>query len=108
MSFISLTLVLPKVAALMRPPGGKPIVCLVKPQFEAGREHVMRGGVVRDPLARAGALDKVRTFAAAAGFSVGPAVDSPIPGPAGNVEFLLLLHTPAAARAPGSGDDAAP
>jgi 23S rRNA (cytidine1920-2'-O)/16S rRNA (cytidine1409-2'-O)-methyltransferase len=107
-SFISLTLVLPKVAALMRPPGGKPIVCLVKPQFEAGRDSVMRGGVVRDPIARAGALDKVRDFAAGAGFSVGPAIDSPIPGPAGNVEFLLLLHTPAAAHAPGSGDDVAP
>jgi 23S rRNA (cytidine1920-2'-O)/16S rRNA (cytidine1409-2'-O)-methyltransferase len=107
-SFISLTLVLPKVAALMQPPGGKPIVCLVKPQFEAGRDKVERGGVVRDPDARAAALDKVRAFAAASGFTVGPAVDSPIAGPAGNLEFLLLLHTPAAAPAPGSGDDAAP
>jgi len=107
-SFISLTLVLPKVAALMQPPGGKPIVCLVKPQFEAGRESVMRGGVVRDPAARAASLDKVRGFAAQRGFTVGPAVDSPIPGPAGNLEFLLLLHTPAAIAAPGSGDDAAP
>jgi 23S rRNA (cytidine1920-2'-O)/16S rRNA (cytidine1409-2'-O)-methyltransferase len=102
-SFISLTLVLPRVAELMRPPGGKPIVCLVKPQFEAGRESVMRGGVVRDPAARAAALDKVRAFAAASGFAVGPSIDSPIPGPAGNLEYLLLLHT-----APGSGDDAAP
>jgi 23S rRNA (cytidine1920-2'-O)/16S rRNA (cytidine1409-2'-O)-methyltransferase len=107
-SFISLTLVLPKVAALMRPPGGKPIVCLVKPQFEAGRESVMRGGVVRDPAARAGALDRVRAFASAHGFTVGPSVDSPIPGPAGNLEFLLLLHTPDVAGAPGSVDDAAP
>jgi len=106
-SFISLTLVLPRVAELMRPPGGKPIVCLVKPQFEAGRDSVARGGVVRDPAARAATLDKVRAFAAARGFSVGPSVDSPIPGPAGNLEFLLLLHTPADGPAHGTGDDAA-
>ena len=111
-SFISLTLVLPRVAELMRPPGGKPIICLVKPQFEAGREHVAKGGVVRDPAARAAALDKVRDFAAANGFAVGPAVDSPIPGPAGNLEFLLLLQTPIrppnTESTPGSADDAAP
>lgn len=106
-SFISLTLVLAKVASLMRSPGGS-IVCLVKPQFEAGRDQVMRGGVVRDPAARAGALEKVRSFAAERGFAVGPAVDSPIPGPAGNLEFLLLLHTPDSLAEPGSGDDAAP
>jgi len=95
-SFISLTLILLRVAELMHPPAGAsvPIICLVKPQFEAGRDKVMRGGVVRDPAARAGALDKVRGFAAERGFAVGPAVDSPIPGPAGNLEFLLLLHTP--------------
>lgn len=94
-SFISLALVLPKVAELLRPPGGKPIVCLVKPQFEVGRDSVGKGGVVRDPEARAGALAKVREFAAGQGFSVGPAIDSPIAGPAGNLEYLLLLHTPA-------------
>jgi 23S rRNA (cytidine1920-2'-O)/16S rRNA (cytidine1409-2'-O)-methyltransferase len=96
------------VAALLRPPGGKPIICLVKPQFEAGRENVMKGGVVRDPAARAAALDKVRDFASANGFAVGPAVDSPIPGPAGNLEHLLLLHTPTAAPTVGEADDAAP
>lgn len=115
-SFISLTLVLPRVAEIMRPPTGErvPIVCLVKPQFEAGREAVQRGGVVRDPGARAGALEKVRAFAAARGFAVGPAVDSPIPGPAGNLEYLLLLHTPPGPLgsggppgSPGSIDDAA-
>lgn len=95
-SFISLTLVLPRIAELMGPPGGKPIVCLVKPQFEAGRGEVGKGGVVRDPAARQGALDKVRSFAADHGFEVGPFIDSPIAGPAGNLEFLLLLRTPAA------------
>src|SRR5688500_10785522 len=52
-SFISLLLVLPRVTELLRAPGGKPIVALIKPQFEAGREHVGKGGVVRDPEARA-------------------------------------------------------
>jgi 23S rRNA (cytidine1920-2'-O)/16S rRNA (cytidine1409-2'-O)-methyltransferase len=93
-SFISLTLVLDKVAELMRPPGGKPIVCLVKPQFEVGRADVGKGGVVRDEDARLGSLTKVKDYAAAAGFAIGPAIDSPIRGPAGNLEILLLLRTP--------------
>ena len=93
-SFISLELVLGKVAELMRPPGGKPIVCLVKPQFEVGRDRVGKGGVVRDPEVRASALDKIRAFAAARGFAVGEAIDSPIAGPAGNLEYLLQLGTP--------------
>jgi 23S rRNA (cytidine1920-2'-O)/16S rRNA (cytidine1409-2'-O)-methyltransferase len=101
-SFISLTLVLPRIAELMRPPGGKPIVCLVKPQFEVGKAEVGKGGVVRDEVARQGALDKVRGFAAAAGFAVGDSIDSPIRGPAGNLEMLLLLHTPAAESGTGS------
>lgn len=92
-SFISLTLVLPHVAALLRPPAGKPIVALVKPQFEAGREHVGKGGVVRDPAARLGAVAKVATWAADHGFTVGLHVESPIHGPAGNVEYLLHLRT---------------
>jgi len=92
-SFISLTLVLPRVAELLRPPAGKPIVALVKPQFEAGREHVGAGGVVRDPAARQAAVDKVTTWATAHGFVAGAAIESPITGPAGNVEYLVLLHT---------------
>jgi 23S rRNA (cytidine1920-2'-O)/16S rRNA (cytidine1409-2'-O)-methyltransferase len=93
-SFISLTLVLPRVRDLLQPPPGKPIVTLVKPQFEAGREHVGAGGVVRDPAARQGAVDKVRAWAAGNGFvSEVDAVESPITGPAGNVELLLLLRT---------------
>jgi len=94
-SFISLTLVLPKVAELLRAPGDKPIVALVKPQFEVGRELVGKGGVVRDEAARQGAIDKVRTWAAGNGFSSGACVESPITGPAGNVEYLLLLKSPA-------------
>lgn len=92
-SFISLTLVLPRVIELLQPPAGKPIVVLVKPQFEVGRELVGKGGVVRDPLTRRGAVDKVRGWAATHGFVAGNDVESPITGPAGNVEYLLLLHT---------------
>lgn len=92
-SFISLTLVLPRVAELLRPPPGKPLVALVKPQFEVGREAVGAGGVVRDEAARQGAVDKVRGWAQAHGFVPGDHVESPITGPAGNVEFLLHLRT---------------
>ncbi len=94
-SFISLELILPRVAELLGPPGGKAIVCLVKPQFEVGRAQVGKGGVVRDPEARAGAVQKIRDFAAAHGFGAGNHVESPIKGPAGNVEYLLLLRSPA-------------
>jgi len=93
-SFISLTLVLPHVATLLGPPSGKPIVALVKPQFEVGRDAIARGGVVRDPEARLGAIAKVADWARTAGFTVGEHVESPITGPAGNVEYLLLLRTP--------------
>lgn len=92
-SFISLTLVLPRVAELLRPPAGKPIVALIKPQFEAGREHVGKGGVVRDEAARLGAVEKVRAWAEAHGFTASEAVESPITGPAGNVEYLVCLRT---------------
>jgi 23S rRNA (cytidine1920-2'-O)/16S rRNA (cytidine1409-2'-O)-methyltransferase len=104
-SFISLTLVLPRVRELLRPPPGKPIIALVKPQFEVGRERVGKGGVVRDPEARRGAVDKIRRWAGAHGFVAGDDVESPITGPAGNVEYLILLRTaaedaPATNRAP--------
>jgi 23S rRNA (cytidine1920-2'-O)/16S rRNA (cytidine1409-2'-O)-methyltransferase len=92
-SFISLTLVLPRIRELLRPPPGKPIVALVKPQFEVGRERVGKGGVVREPEVRRSAVDKVRGWALASGFEAGDDVESPITGPAGNVEFLLLLRT---------------
>ena len=92
-SFISLTLVLPRVAELLRPPGGKPIIALVKPQFEVGRDDVGKGGVVRDAAVRRGAVDKIRSWAAANGFEAGDDLESPITGPAGNVEYLLLLRT---------------
>ena len=92
-SFISLALVLPRVAELLRAPAGKPIVALVKPQFEVGRDQVGKGGVVRDEALRRGAVEKIRTWATSNGFVPGDDVESPITGPAGNVEYLLLLRT---------------
>lgn len=104
-SFISLTLVLPRVAELLRPPFGKPIVALVKPQFEVGREQVGKGGVVRDEAVRRSAVTKIREWASAHGFVAGEDVESPITGPAGNVEYLLLLHT--AERSTSTSDETA-
>ncbi len=92
-SFISLTKVLPNTAALIGP--DKPIVALVKPQFEVGKHQVGKGGVVRDEALRLGAVDDVRNWAADNGFTAGAFVESPIRGPAGNVEYLLLLRSPA-------------
>jgi 23S rRNA (cytidine1920-2'-O)/16S rRNA (cytidine1409-2'-O)-methyltransferase len=90
-SFISLTLVLPKIASLLAP--GSPIVALVKPQFEVGKGEVGRGGVVREPAKRLAALDKVKAAAVAGGLRVHGETESPILGPAGNVEYLVHLET---------------
>ena len=59
----------------------------------AGRDQVPRGGVVRDDAVRLATIEKVRTWANANGFVAGDHVESPITGPAGNVEYLLLLRT---------------
>ena len=91
-SFISLTLVIPRVGELLGP-GGKPFLVLVKPQFEVGKGEVGKGGVVRDEAKRRGAVAKIADFAVASGWSVEGDVESPITGPAGNVEFLLLMRT---------------
>jgi len=91
-SFISLTLVLPKLVEAVGP-GGKPIIALVKPQFEVGRREVGKGGVVRDPALRKAAVDRCAEAALALGCSVEGVVESPIAGPAGNLEFLLFLRT---------------
>jgi len=89
-SFISLEKVLPPVVGVLEPAGR--IVALVKPQFEAGRDQVGRGGVVRDPAIHAAVLRRVAACARALGLAVGDATYSPLLGPSGNVEFLLLLQ----------------
>lgn len=89
-SFISLDLVLPAVQQLLAPDGQA--VCLIKPQFEAGRCYVGKGGVVRDPEAHAMVLRRVLRRARDDGWRVGGLMRSPITGPAGNREFLAWLH----------------
>ena len=74
-------------------PGRKPIVALVKPQFEVGKGEVGKGGVVRDPTKRRAAVDKCAAAARALGCEVVGVVESPITGPAGNVEYLLFVRT---------------
>ena len=91
-SFISLAKVLGAVLACLARPYD--VLALVKPQFEVGRDQVGRGGVVRDETARRGAVTKIRTWAANNGFVPGADVESPITGPAGNVEYLLHLRAP--------------
>jgi 23S rRNA (cytidine1920-2'-O)/16S rRNA (cytidine1409-2'-O)-methyltransferase len=88
-SFISLTLVLPPVRDVLRP--GGTVLALVKPQFEAGRGQVGKGGVVRDPAVRAGAVVRVRQAADALGLEVRGEADSVLPGPKGNREVFLWL-----------------
>ncbi|MCV0403655.1 MAG: TlyA family RNA methyltransferase [Chloroflexi bacterium] len=91
LSFIGLGLVLPAVRALLADDGV--VVALVKPQFEAGRDDVPRGGVVRDPLTWSRVLDGVRSAAAAAELHPWNLIRSPITGGDGNVEFLVDLRT---------------
>jgi 23S rRNA (cytidine1920-2'-O)/16S rRNA (cytidine1409-2'-O)-methyltransferase len=95
LSFISLRLVLPKLAELA--PAADWLL-LVKPQFEVGRERVGKGGVVRDDALRAAAADAVRDAAAALGFAEAGRADSRVAGPKGNREIFLLL-VPARRRA---------
>lgn len=90
-SFISLTLVLDAVKALLIAPAD--VVALVKPQFEVGRERIGKGGIVRDPAAHRLALETVMTAARKVGFVLRGAVRSSIEGTDGNREFLLHLAT---------------
>lgn len=90
-SFISATLVLPAVLAAVGRNPETPLeaVILVKPQFEAGREHIGKGGIVHDPVAHQLAIDRVRKTVLELGASVTEVADSPILGAKGNREFLL-------------------
>lgn len=91
MSFISLHLVLPAVRTLLKE-GGQ-VVCLVKPQFEAGREKVGKKGVVRDPAVHREVLENFVAGAAGLGFAVAGMSFSPVRGPEGNIEYLAWLKT---------------
>ncbi len=89
-SFISLTLVLPVVQELLKENGAA--VCLVKPQFEAGRGKVGKNGVVREPETHREVLKKILAFSREAGFAIKGLDYSPVKGPEGNIEYLMLLQ----------------
>jgi 23S rRNA (cytidine1920-2'-O)/16S rRNA (cytidine1409-2'-O)-methyltransferase len=99
LSFISLRLVLPALAACTAPGGD--LALMVKPQFEVGRERVGTGGVVRDPALRAEAVLDVAATAAGLGLGVAGVTASPLPGPSGNVEFFVWFRRGAPPADPG-------
>ena len=88
-SFISLRLILPPLKALLKPEGN--VVCLIKPQFEAGRSKVGKKGVVRDPKVHEEVIHTIIDAAVEMGFGVAGLSFSPITGPEGNIEYLLHL-----------------
>src|SRR5215469_4991045 len=90
LSFISLSLVLPALAACAAPDAD--FALMVKPQFEVGKGRVGAGGVVRDPADRAAAVRTVAGAAASLGLGVRDVTASPLPGPAGNVEYFVWLR----------------
>ncbi len=89
-SFISLRLVLPPTLNLLKPTGQ--VIALIKPQFEAGRSDVGKGGVVRDVHTHARVIHETADLAQELGLSVAGLTVSPAPGPAGNIEFLIWLR----------------
>lgn len=91
MSFISLRLVLPAVRTLLTENGQ--VVCLVKPQFEAGREKVGKKGVVRDPAVHREVLEDLIAWLEPMGYSLAGLDFSPVRGPEGNIEYLAWLKT---------------
>ena len=89
LSFISLTLILP-VAKVFSHHATR-VICLVKPQFEVGKEHVEKGGLVTDPRRHQDVIRKIQMFAESLGYTVLGLIDSPILGAEGNKEFFLGL-----------------
>ena len=88
-SFISLTMILPRIPAVLKPGGD--CLALVKPQFEVGREHVGKGGIVRDARLQQTAIEKVRGAGESAGLQFVGSHESPITGREGNREFFVFF-----------------
>ena len=88
-SFISLKLVLPAIRLLLKETGF--VVCLVKPQFEAGKDKIGKKGVVRDPAVHLEVLEQFLVHASESGFFVKDITFSPVRGPEGNIEYLGYL-----------------
>ena len=86
-SFISLKLVLPAIKGLLKQDCGQ-VLCLIKPQFEAGKEHIGKKGVIRDPAVHKQVLDGFVALAHELGFQILGLTHSPVTGPEGNIEFL--------------------
>ena len=86
-SFISLRIVLPAIKNLLKEGRGQ-VLCLIKPQFEAGRENVGKNGVIREPAVHKEVLDSIVQLAKDLGFRILGLTFSPVKGPAGNIEFL--------------------
>ena len=103
-SFISLKLVFPVAARLLREEGC--LVCLVKPQFEAGREQVGKKGIVRDRKVHREVIEKVAAYAADCGLKPEGLTFSPVTGAKGNIEYLMYLKKPLAENACASADEA--
>ncbi len=95
LSFISLTVVMPALTSVTAPEGD--IVLMIKPQFEVGREQLGKNGVVRNPLLHADAVLRVCRSAHEQGWGTRGLAPSPLPGPAGNVEYFCWLRTDAPA-----------
>ena len=89
-SFISLKLILPVMHTLLK--NGGQSVCLIKPQFEAGKENIGKKGVVRDKSVHEGVVENITNFAAENGFKVMGVDFSPIKGPEGNIEYLMYIE----------------
>ncbi len=92
LSFISLTKVIANLKKLLNPEFHE-MICLIKPQFEAGRENVEKGGVVKDKKVHAEVIKNVVDFAITTGYSVKGLTYSSIKGPSGNIEYLIWLST---------------
>ena len=93
-SFISIKLIIPVLKKFIRDDGA--IVCLIKPQFEAGRDEIGKKGVVRDKKVHEAVIRDILSFMPTIGFSVTGIDYSPITGPEGNIEFLLYMHNSSA------------
>ena len=97
LSFIALSKIVPSLGPWLKP-GGQ-VLLLIKPQFEVGKEHVGKGGVVKDPAQHARARDMVRRACTDLGWKALKGFDSPIKGGDGNLEFFIWAQSPAAASA---------
>lgn len=91
-SFISLKIVVPSTLPFLKP--GGIILALIKPQFEAGKGRIGKGGVVRDPTRRSQIVDELRAFFSRLSLVCGAVTPSPVLGPKGNQEFIILLKRP--------------